>query len=79
MNYLYTEKLLKSQSQIITFTFYIYQQLLSKVTYIHTMMEVAAMQGADQHIRNSILPKDTSACRQGESNQQPLITKTLYP
>ena len=38
-------------------------------------MVVAAMQGADQHIRSnlelSILPKDTLTCRSGESNQQP--------
>ena len=35
---------------------------------IHTLMAVAAMQGADQHIRSSlgfsILPKDTLSCRQ---------------
>ena len=38
-------------------------------------MGVAAMQGADQHIRSSlgfsVLPKDTSTCRPGESNQRP--------
>ena len=38
-------------------------------------MVVAAMQGANQHIRSSlgfsILPKDTSTYRQGESDQQP--------
>ena len=52
--------------------------LLSKASYsnefIHTLMEVAAMQGADQHIWSSlefsILPEDTSTCRPGESNQQ---------
>ena len=42
-------------------------------TYIHTLMVVAAMQGADQHIRSSlgfsILPKDGSTCRSGESNR----------
>ena len=40
-------------------------------------MVVAAMQGADQHIRSSlgfsILPKDTLTCRPGEQN------KTLAP
>ena len=40
--------------------------------YIHALMAVAAIQGADQHIRNSsgdsILPKDTAW--QGESNQR---------
>ena len=39
------------------------------------------MQGANQHIRSSlgfsILPKDTSTCRTGESNQQPHKNKTL--
>ena len=42
--------------------------------FIHTLMAVAAIQGADQHIKSSlgfvILPKDTSKCRPGESNQQ---------
>ena len=36
-------------------------------TYIHTLMAVVAMQGANQHIRSSlglsILLKDTSTCR----------------
>ena len=49
--------------------------LLSKGTYsnscIHTLMAVmAAMKGADKHIKSSlgfsILPKDTSTCRLGE-------------
>ena len=44
-------------------------------------MAVAAMQGTNQHIRSSlgfsILPKDTSTCRQGESNQRPLYNKML--
>ena len=44
-------------------------------TYIHTLILVAAMQGADKHIKSSlghsILPKDTSTCRPGESNQRP--------
>ena len=48
--------------------------LLSKATviptYIHTLMVVAAMQGADQHIRSSlgfsILRKDTSTWRPEE-------------
>ena len=43
-------------------------------------MAVAAVQGADQHIRSSlefsILPKDTLTCRPGESNQQPFNNKT---
>ena len=43
-------------------------------------MEVAAMQGANQHIGSSlgfsILSKDTSTCRPGESNQQPSNNKT---
>ena len=50
-------------------------------TYIHTMMMVAPMQGTDQHTRCSlgfsILPKDTSTCRPGESNQWPSNNKTL--
>ena len=50
-------------------------------TYTHTLMVVAAMQGAGQHIRSSlgisILPKDTSTCRPGESNQQAFVDKTL--
>ena len=57
--------------------------LLSKVTdsypYIHTLMVVAPMQGANQHIRSSlgyrILPKDTSTCRPGGWNQRPPITR----
>ena len=44
---------------------------------------MAAMQGADQHIRGSlgfsILPKDSSTCRPGESNQRPADNKTLAP
>ena len=44
-------------------------------THIHTLMAVAAMQGADLHIRSSwgfsILPKATLTCRPGESNQRP--------
>ena len=47
----------------------------SWLTVIHTLMALGAMQGADQHIRStlwfSILPKDTSTCRAGESNQRP--------
>ena len=50
-------------------------------TYFHTLMVVAAMQGADQHIRSSlgfsILPKDTLACNPGESNQRLSDNKTL--
>ena len=55
-------------------------------TCIQTLMAVAAMQGADQHIRSSlgfsILPKDTLAlttlkCRPGKSNQRPSNNKTL--
>ena len=56
--------------------------LLLKAThsnsFIHTRTVAAAMQGADQHITSSfgfsILPKDTSTCRPGESNQQNLIS-----
>ena len=59
--------------------------LLSKTTYsnsyIHTLMVVAAMQGADQHIRSSlgfsILPKDTWTCRPGELNQRCSDNETL--
>ena len=43
-------------------------------TYFHTPIGVAATQGAAQHIRSSlgfsILPKDTSTCRPGESNRK---------
>ena len=50
-------------------------------TYIHTLMVVAAMQGADQQIRSSlefsILPKDTSTCRPGDPNQRPSDNKML--
>ena len=50
-------------------------------SYIHTPMAMAAMQGADQHIKSSlgfiILPKPTSTCRPGESNQRPSNNKTL--
>ena len=42
---------------------------------------MCAIYGADQQIRSSlgfsILPKDTSKCRPGESNQQPSDNKTL--
>ena len=50
-------------------------------TYIHTLMAVAAMQGADQHVRSSlglsILGKNTWTCRPrpGESNQRPAGNK----
>ena len=44
-------------------------------------MVVAAMQGADQHIRSrlgfSILPKVTLPCRPGETNQRPSNNKML--
>lgn len=40
-------------------------------TVIHTLMVVAAMQDADQHIRSSL------ACRPGDSNQRPSDNKTL--
>ena len=50
-------------------------------TYVHTLMVVAAMQGVEQHIRSSlgfsILPKNTSTCRPGESNQWTSDNKTL--
>ena len=43
--------------------------------YIHTLMAVVAMQGAGQHVRNSlgfsILPKDTLTYTHGEWNQRP--------
>ena len=50
--------------------------------YSYTLMAVAALQDADQHIRSSlglsILPKDNSTCRPGEwSQQQPSDNKTL--
>ena len=52
-----------------------------RLTVIHTLMAVAAMQRADQHIRNSLgfsnIPKDTLSCRPGESNQQPSENKML--
>ena len=45
-------------------------------------MVVAAMQGADQHIRRSvrfsILPKDTLTCRPGELNQFAGTTPDLF-
>ena len=45
------------------------------------MMAVAAIQGANQHIRSSlgfkILPKDTLTCRPGESYQWPSDNETL--
>ena len=50
-------------------------------SYIHTLMAVAAMQGANQHIRSnlgfSVLPKDTSICRLGELNQRASDNKAL--
>ena len=50
-------------------------------TCIHTLMVVAAVQGADMHIRSSlgfsILPKDTSTGRPGELNQRTSSNKTL--
>ena len=53
-------------------------------TYIHTLMVVAAMKGADQHIGSSlglsILSKDTVTCRPGESTSDLQITRCwLYP
>ena len=51
------------------------KQLTVIQAYIHTLMAVVAMQGADQQIRSSlrfsILPKDTSTCKSGELNQWP--------
>ena len=48
---------------------------MKRLTLTRTLMAVAAMQGANQHIRSSLgfstLPKDTSTCRPGESNQRP--------
>ena len=50
-------------------------------TDFHTLMVLAAMQGASEHIRNSlgfsVLPKDTLICRPGETNQRPSDDKTL--
>ena len=50
--------------------------LLSKVTYSNSHIY-----GANQHIRSnlgfSVLHKDTSTCRPGESNHQPSDNKTL--
>ena len=44
-------------------------------------MPVAAIQGADQHIRSSlgfsILPTDILTCRTGESNRQLSDNKTV--
>ena len=44
-------------------------------------MPVTAIQGADQHMRSrlgfSIMPKDTSKCRPGQSNQWPSDNKLL--
>ena len=56
-------------------------RLKESQTYIHTLMAVAAMQGADQHIRSSlgILPKDTLAWQPAELNQQPSDSKMLVP
>ena len=57
------------------------KRLIDIHTNIHTLMVVAAMQGADQHIRRtlgfSISPKNMSTCRPGELNQQPSDNKTL--
>ena len=68
----------------LTFTFsrrFCPKQLTVIHTYIYTLMAVAAVQGADQHIRSSlgfsVLPKDTSTCRPGESSQRPSDNKTL--
>lgn len=45
------------------------QKSLSKATsHIHTLMSVAAMQGADEHIRRSLGPKVILTCRPGDSN-----------
>ena len=50
-------------------------------TYISTLMAVAAMQGANQHIRSnlgfSILPNDTITCRPRDLNQRPKKTLAL--
>ena len=49
--------------------------------FVQSDLAVDAIQGADQHIRSSlgfsILPKDISTCRPGESNQGPSDSKTL--
>ena len=59
--------------------------LLSKTvytdSYIQTLVAGTAMQGASEHVRSSlgfsILLKDISMCRRGESNKQPSDKKTL--
>ena len=40
----------------------IYQTLLSKATYIHTLLAVAAMQGADQGNGTSDIPLNVTYC-----------------
>ena len=76
----------KDQLHYITFRAFS-RCFLSKATYSnshipsYTVGGAAAMQGADQHTRSilgfSILPKVTSTCRPGETNQQPSDNKTL--
>ena len=54
------------------------QKSLPKLTsYIHTLMVVAVMQGADEHIRSSFGPKVTLICRPVDSNSRPSANKTL--
>ena len=65
---------------IFTFTLRAFSRRVCPThTDIHTLMAVAAMQGADQHIRSSsgfsILPEDTSTCRPGGIEP----THWLYP
>ena len=74
--------LLSSNLQFKTFSRRFCPKQLS-YSYIHKPMAVAATQGADQHIRSSlgvsILPKDTLACRPGESNQRPAYSSNQKP
>ena len=68
---------------------YIYQTLLSKAvteihTYIHTLMAVAAMQGAGQHIRSSVgfrnWPRTLRHADQGNrTSDLPNTRRWLYP
>ena len=68
---------------VITALCYLHLQKLfaKRLTAIHTLMAVAAMQDDNQHIGSSlgfsILPKDNLTCRPGELNQQPSNKKTL--
>ena len=64
-----------------SFSRYVWPKRLTVIhTYIHTLMAMAAMQGADQHIRSIFLPKDPSTCRPGErTSNLPITSCWLYP